>query len=269
MSTDTLTPKHRARAITANRWVYRFCRIWLLIFSLVYGLYIGIPFLAPVFMQLGWDGGGKAIYFLYTFLCHQLPQRSLFLFGSKAMYTLPEIQAAWQETINPLVLRQFVGNPVMGWKVAWSDRMVSMYTSVLLFAWIWHPLRQKLKQIPWWGFVLLLVPMGIDGITHMISDLAGIGQGFRDSNAWLAALTNHAYPATFYAGDALGTFNSWMRWISGFLFGLGIVWFGFPYLDDFFMGTATTIKAIGDRKSVSTNGGSPPGKNNPKSLQNL
>jgi hypothetical protein len=65
------------------------------------------------------------------------------------------------------------------------------------------------------------------GITHMVSDFAGIGEGFRDSNIWLATLTHHAYPATFYAGDALGSFNSWMRWFSGILFGAGIVWFGF------------------------------------------
>jgi uncharacterized membrane protein len=242
-STTTLTPKLHARAIMANRWVYRFSRNWLLLFSLGYGLYIGLPFLAPVFLQSGWHGGGRAIYFIYTFLCHQLPQRSLFLFGPKIMYSLPEIQAAWQETVNPLVLRQFIGNPAMGWKVAWSDRMISMYTSILIFAWIWYPMRKKLGQLPWWGFILFLVPMGIDGITHMVSDFAGIGQGFRDYNAWLAALTNNTFPAIFYAGDGLGSFNSRMRWISGILFGIGIVWFGFPYLDEFFKDTATTIKA--------------------------
>jgi len=242
MSAASLPPQQRPRAIAANRLVYWFSRNWMLIFSLIYGLYVSLPFLAPVFMQIGWEGAGKVIYFLYTFLCHQLPQRSLFQFGAKAMYTLPEIQAAWRETINPLALRQFVGNPEMGWKVAWSDRMVSMYTSILLFAWIWYPLRRKIKQLPWWGFVLFLIPMGFDGITHLFSDFAGIGQGFRDSNAWLAALTNHAYPATFYAGDVLGSFNSWMRWISGILFGLGIVCFGFPYLEEFFSDMATTIK---------------------------
>jgi uncharacterized membrane protein len=242
MSTTTLTSKQQARGIRANRWVYRFSRNWMLVFSLGYVLYVGLPFLAPVFMQFGWDGGGKAIYFFYTFFCHQLPQRSLFMFGSKIMYTLTEIQAAWQETANPLILRQFVGNPEMGWKVAWSDRMVSMYTSILFFAWVWYPLRKKLRQLPWWGFVLFLVPMGIDGITHIVSDFAGIGQGFRDSNAWLSTLTNYVFPTTFYAGDALSSFNSYMRWISGFLFGVGVVWFGFPYLDEFFMNTAATIK---------------------------
>jgi hypothetical protein len=70
----------------------------------------------------------------------------------------------------------------------------------------------------------------MDGGTHAISDLAGIGQGFRDTNVWLAMLTNNALPASFYAGDALGSFNSLMRFITGLLAGLAIGWIIFPYL---------------------------------------
>ena len=73
--------------------------------------------------------------------------------------------------------------------------------------------------------------MGIDGTTHFVSDIAGIGQGFRYTNAWLAAMTNNVFPASFYIGDALGSFNSWMRLLTGALFGIGVVWFGFPYMD--------------------------------------
>ena len=87
-----------------------------------------------------------------------------------------------------------------------------------------------MKPLPWWGLVLFLLPMAIDGGTHMFSDLAGIGQGFRDSNQWLAALTNNALPASFYAGDALGSFNCWMRILTGLLAGLGLAWFVFPYM---------------------------------------
>ena len=83
--------------------------------------------------------------------------------------------------------------------------------------------------------------MGIDGVTHMGSDFSGIGQGFRDSNAWLAALTNYTFQNAFYVGDALGSFNSWMRWISGILFGIGLVWFGFPYLDEIFTQSLRTL----------------------------
>ena len=203
---------------------------WFSTFLIVYGLWVFTPLLAPVFMHIGWIGAGKAIYFIYSFFCHQLPERSFFLFGQKTMYSLHEIQAAWWDSINPMILRQFTGNESMGWKIAWSDRMISFYTSVWLFALLWYPLRRKIKSISWWGLILLLLPLAVDGGTHAVSDLAGIGQGFRDTNVWLAVLTNHTYPATFYAGDALGSFNSLMRLITGLLAGLGIVWLVFPYI---------------------------------------
>lgn len=64
----------------------------------------------------------------------------------------------------------------------------------------------------------------------MISDLAGIGQGFRDTNQWLAVLTGNILQASFYAGDALGSFNSWARLLSGISAGLGLAWLVFPYM---------------------------------------
>ena len=70
----------------------------------------------------------------------------------------------------------------------------------------------------------------MDGGTHAISDLAGIGPGFRDTNQWLAVLTNGSFPTSFYVGDTLSSFHSWMRFISGLLAGLGIVWLAFPYI---------------------------------------
>ena len=203
---------------------------WFELFLVVYGAWVFLPFLAPVFMQLGWNLAGNAIYFTYSFFCHQLPERSFFLFGQQAMYSLPEIQAAWQNTVDPFILRKFIGNDVMGWKIAWSDRMISFYTSVWLFALVWFPFRRKVKPLSWWGLILLLLPIAFDGGTHAISDLAGIGQGFRETNQWLAVLTNQAFPASFYAGDALGSFNSWVRLLTGPLAGLAIVWLAFPYV---------------------------------------
>ena len=217
---------------TARQLLYLASRYWIIPFTLVMGLYVDLPFMAPLFMRLGWTGLATVIYTIYSTQCHQLPERSFFLFGPKVMYSLNEVQVAWQATINPLVLRQFIGNPAMGWKVAWSDRMVSMYSSIFIFGLVYWPLRGKLKALPWWGLILFLLPMGIDGASHFISDFAGLGLGFRDSNAWLAVLTGNTLPATFYTGDALGSFNSWMRIITGILFGLGVVWFGFPYLDE-------------------------------------
>ena len=199
-------------------------------FLIVYGLWVFAPFLAPVFMHFGSTEAGRAIYFIYSFFCHQLPERSFFFFGQKSMYTLAEIQAGWQNTANPLVLRQFIGDAAMGWKVAWSDRMISFYTSIWFFAVLWYPLRRAIRSMPWWGLFLLLVPIGLDGVTHAVSDLSGIGLGFRDTNTWLAVLTDYRFPSSFYVGDAMGSFNSLARLITGLLAGLGIVWFAFPFV---------------------------------------
>lgn len=209
-------------------------RHWLLIINILMGIWVVLPWLAPVFMHWGRARAAGAIYWFYSFQCHQLPERSFFLFGPKMMYSLAEIQSAWQNTTDPLVLRQWIGNVDMGWKVAWSDRMVSMYTILFLASLGYGLLRTKLKPFPLRAFLLLLVPMVIDGTTHAISDLAEIGQGFRDTNVWLQILTNHAFPITFYQGDALGSFNSWMRLITGVLFGIALVGFAYPYLNDSF-----------------------------------
>jgi len=225
----TITAKHPPKRSNPSllQWISTH---WFETFLIIYGLWVFLPYLAPVFMQIGWTRAGNAIYLMYSFFCHQLPERSFFWFGEKTMYSLNEIQAAWQDTVNPLILRKFIGNEVMGWKVAWSDRMISFYTSVWFFALIWYPLRRRIKPLSWWAFALLLLPIAVDGLTHMVSDFAGIGQGFRDTNVWLAMLTNNAFPYAFYAGDALGSFNSIMRLITGPLAGFAIVWLAFPYM---------------------------------------
>jgi uncharacterized membrane protein len=209
-------------------------RHWLFLVNLLVAIWVGLPWLAPIFMHWGWSSAGKVIYLIYSFQCHQLPERSFFLFGKESMYSLAEIQTAWQATTNPLILRQFIGNPEMGWKVAWSDRMVSMYTSILFGGLLYGLVRKQLKPLPFWKFAVLLLPMLIDGGTHMMSDLQGIGQGFRDTNIWLQILTNNVFSISFYQGDVLGSFNSWMRLITGILFGIALVGFVYPYLNDLF-----------------------------------
>jgi uncharacterized membrane protein len=56
-------------------------------------------------MLIGWTGVGNGIYFVYSFFCHQLPERSFFFFGENTMYSLSQIQAAWQNTVDPMILR--------------------------------------------------------------------------------------------------------------------------------------------------------------------
>jgi len=225
---------------SALKWYERFdlwlSRHWLALFNTFIGVIVVTPCLAPLFMRLGLADIADRIYFLYTILGHQLPQRSIFLFGPRLMYSLPEITAITQ-SLDPLALKQFIGNTAIGWKVAYSDRLMAWYGSFWIASLVYAAIRRRVKPLPFWGLILFALPMFIDGATHTISDVLinnQFGAGFRDSNVWLAHLTNSALPAAFYAGDALGSFNSLARWISGALFGIGLAWFLLPWAENTF-----------------------------------
>ncbi len=193
-------------------------------------------------MHYGLETPARLIYLIYSFQCHQLPQRSFFLFGPQPMLSLEQIQQVWQNTNDPSVLRQFIGTPELGYKVAWSDRMVSAYGMIPVAATFWGLLRKRLRPMSLLTFILLALPMAIDGGTHMLSDMAGIGRGFRYTNDWLATLTASRLPETFYVGTTLGSFNSTMRLLTGTLFAIGVVGFLLPFLAEGFADMAHEIE---------------------------
>jgi uncharacterized membrane protein len=215
---------------------------WLAWANLIWGLLVGLPWLAPVLMKIGATGPARAIYFIYSFLCHQLANRSFFLFGPRWMYSYTELLSDAPGIVTWLGLRAFVGTPDLGYKVAWSDRMVSLYGSIFLGGLIFALLRQRLKFPNWRIFGLMIAPIIVDGVTHLFSDLAGIGQGFRYNNAWLATLTGNLFPQSFYVGTELGSFNSWMRLTTGLLFGLAVVWMVYPVFETYFRDTRRTLE---------------------------
>jgi len=113
--------------------------------------------------------------------------------------------------------------------------MMSFYGSIWIGALIYAVARKwtkPLSPIKW--FFLGILPVGLDGISHFINDLlAGTsGMGFRDTNDWLRFITLNSFPDVFYIGDALGSLNSDLRWVTGLLFGLTTVWFIFPIIEE-------------------------------------
>ncbi|MBI4673607.1 MAG: DUF2085 domain-containing protein [Chloroflexi bacterium] len=206
---------------------------WLAIFLIFYGAWVWLPFLAPIFMHNGWTEPANALYFTYSFFCHQLPERSLFFYGSQTMYSLDQIGQVWS-TENQLILRQFIGTPEMGWKMAWSDRMISTYGGIWLGAGLYAIWGKHAPRIPLWLWIFVgVIPLGLDGITHFVNDIiaGSSGQGFRDTNDWLRVITFNVFPGEFYYGNMLGSFNSWARWITGLLFGVTTVLAIFPILN--------------------------------------
>ena len=90
---------------------------------------------------------------------------------------------------------------------------------------------------------MMLVPLAIDGGTHVISDLFGVGHGFRYSNGWLAVLTANAFPTQFYVGNAVGSFNFLMRLFTGLLAAVAIVWVVYPRLERAFAPLSASMES--------------------------
>lgn len=204
---------------------------FILLLLAILGVFVALPFVAPVLMHIGLTDTGQALYQLYSLFCHQFPQRSYFLFGSALSYEMDTIEAALGHTSSGWALRQFIGNDALGWKVAWSDRMISLYGGLWLWATMWVVNRPARLRLRWPTMLVLTLPIVIDGGTHAISDIVyGIGYGFRDHNQWLSAfLPDHLSPLR-YAGDSLGTVNSTLRIVTGLLFSFGLVNSVFPLL---------------------------------------
>lgn len=227
-----ITTSRKIQIIKLTEWLLK---RWLMVFIIAFGVFNLIPFLAPVAVKMGMPSIANLIYTLYSPVCHQMAHRSYFFFGDQLMYSPNQLslEMTTDLTTNMLALKSFYGNEAIGWKVAWSDRMVYMYGATwvasVLFALVSR--RRQVHRLSWAAFIVLMLPMTLDGVTHMLSDYSGgLFAGFRYTNDWLANLTNNSLPQWFYSGDTLGSFNSWMRLISGMGFGIAVVWMSFPLI---------------------------------------
>lgn len=189
-----------------DRFVRWLARHWLAVFNTLVAIFVALPFLAPVFMHVGATGVGDLIYLVYRPTCHQLPERSYFLFGPKVIYSEAELEAlgAMPEGLNLFQqeMLRFPGNPQIGYKVAFCERDAAIYGSILLAGLgfgLLRARRRKLRKLPFWGYALFLVPMAIDGFTQLF--------GFRESNWYL-------------------------RTVTGVLFGGASVWLAYPFVQE-------------------------------------
>jgi uncharacterized membrane protein len=186
-----------------DRQIYRLARHWLAVFNVLTGLYVLLPVLAPVLMAAGAPQVGRLIYFAYRPACHQLPERTFFLFGPQPNYTLDELWATGLvDAADGLLARQrFLGAAQIGWKMAICQRDIAMYGALFAGGLVFGLLRKHVRPLSLLGYALCLVPMFIDGSTQLV--------GLRESTAFL-------------------------RVVTGSLVGLGTVWVLYPRLDSAF-----------------------------------
>ncbi|MFQ5812062.1 MAG: DUF2085 domain-containing protein [Anaerolineae bacterium] len=192
----------RAEDLTVflDKLVFSLAKHWLLLVNLVIAVYGGLPFLAPTLMALGYTLPAKIIYTVYKPLCHQLPQRSFFLFGPQLAYSLETLQELLgpERFASDSLARSFIGNPALGYKMAYCQRDTAMYGSLLLAGMIFGLVRHRLRPIPFAVYLIFLVPLAVDGLAQLL--------GFYEST-WQ------------------------LRTITGSLFGLATVWFAYPHLE--------------------------------------
>ena len=240
---NTINIPPRVRFVMGAEWVFRH---WLHIWVIFFTIYYTLPMLAPILMHLGLDTIARPIYTVYNLVGHQLANRSFFFFGEQVTYTLQEIPVTLVGEFLPdsTVLGDFIGNETFGWKMAWSDRLVSTYGSALITTYLYILLRQRPNYRPLSRFwmIILVAPLILDGTTHYISDFGSLTEGFRWDNAWLATLTANSFPETFYIGDDWGSFNSLMRLVTGILFGVGLMSWALPICKTYFERNANILR---------------------------
>jgi uncharacterized membrane protein len=179
-------------------------RHWLLAVNVTVAMFVGLPFLAPVLLALGYDGPATAIYAAYQLVCHQWAFRSYFLFGPHVEYG-PDVL---REIVGSEAMHGFVGSPELGYKVAFCERDVAIYLAVLLAGLAYGRYRERLPRLGMAGYALLILPMAADGFTQLF--------GWRESTVELRTLT-------------------------GALFGLASVWLIYPRVDAVFERDLATL----------------------------
>jgi uncharacterized membrane protein len=212
-------PLRQSQRVTrGDRFGMWFVRNYVRVIIIVLAIFLGLPFLAPVLEETGRTGMARVIYTVYRPFCHQLSFRSYFLFGEQAVYPraladlkglLTYEQVTGSDVIDIQQARNFTGNGYLGFKVGLCERDVAIYGSVLLFAILFEISGKKIKQLPWyWWVILAIVPIGLDGFSQLPSLVI-------NPPAWMPIRES----------------TPLIRTITGFAFGFFSAWFVFPLME--------------------------------------
>jgi len=206
----------------ANRVDRTFLNIannWLLYLNVLFAVYVGLPFVAPVLMKVGWERPAQAIYTIYRPLCHTFAYRSWFLFGEQAYYPASQFEAFTGQ--NPYTnegrffARQFVGDERMGYKVGYCQRDIAIYGALLIFGIVYATLNhfgKPPKPIHIAIYLLLgIAPIALDGFSQLFS---------QPPLSYIPLLS--VLP--------LRESTPILRTLTGGLFGLMNGWLAFPYV---------------------------------------
>ena len=196
------------------RWL---SRRYMLVFNGFVLIYVGLAFLAPILQANGNITSAKLLYTVYGRLCHQLSYRSWFIKGEQIAYPrvfadvdgLVTYEAATGfDPFDTSTAIKFLGNEELGYKTALCQRDIAIYTGILLFGLIFSLTGKKIPGLPitiW--FILGIAPIGLDGVSQLVSQLPWDIIPLRESTPLL-------------------------RTITGAIFGFATAWFGYPIVEE-------------------------------------
>lgn len=271
---DQLAEKF-AKVKRRKQFQIRLLEHWYLVAVLLLGIYVGLPFAAPVLMKAGIEGPANTIYKGYSYMCHQFAFRSIFLFGEQVWYPREqtgtdlntfESRAAQSPTFvsiyqdhrdanqefagdfSPTELqtwtrslqfasRDFKGDEQMGYKVALCQRDAAIYMAMVLAGILYPFVRKRLRPAPLWLYILLgIAPIGLDGFSQLL--------GYPPFELWEPRETLPGF-----------------RILTGALFGLMNVWIAFPYINESMMDSARRLRYMLRRLETEINqlASAPPG----------
>ncbi len=137
---------------------------WATMITYVLGILVFAALSVPFLSYFGLDGISKQIFFALHLVCAQIPSHSFYIFGHQ---------------------------------LGMCARNFSIYASMFIGSLIFVLSKKRIPGIPWWIWVLMILPLALDGTTQMF--------GWREST-WV------------------------LRVLTGTLFGLGNVWFALPLI---------------------------------------
>lgn len=128
------SPRTRAFILGVDRAVLAVARHWVLAVSILSGLYAGLPLLGPWLLSRGLTFPANVLYFFYGLTCHQLPERSFFVFGQKMCY---------------------------------CQRCCAIYSGFFVFGLLFPLVTRWVRPLRWRWMFLLWLPMALDGFTQL------------------------------------------------------------------------------------------------------
>lgn len=226
-------PEYRARVergrqvTTGDRISFWIARRYLLLLNLFMFFYVGLPFLAPTLMKAGVELPARAIYRIYSPLCHQFGFRSFFLFGEQAFYPLAEAGISGVKTFEEATgipnlddpysytrfeARNYIGGETVGYKVALCQRDAAIYAAILLFGLLFSFSGRRIKPLHWTLWLFLgLGPVGLDGFSQLLSQF---------NWEWFAAFIPYRESTPL------------LRTLTGAFFGWFTAWFAYPNMEE-------------------------------------